>query len=55
MVGQSVGQADLDEPLSRDAESAGLLIDFAQQIYRKVDVHALDRTTRPNRLGEVHV
>lgn len=43
------------ERLSGHTEATGLLIDFAQEVYREVDVHPLDRATGPGRLGEVHV
>lgn len=52
---ERVGQSDLDERLSGDAEPAGLLIDLAQEVYREVHVHSLDRSAGADRLAEVHV
>ena len=55
VLDERVGQANLDERLSGDAEPTGLLIDLAQQVDREVHVDTLDRSAGANRLAEVHV
>ena len=42
MTFQRIGEAKLDERLTRDPDALGFLIDGLEQIDRKVDVHALD-------------
>ena len=55
MTFQRVGEAKLDERLTRDADSPGFLIDGLQQIDREVHVHALHFTTRTASLREINV
>lgn len=50
---ERVGQSDFDECLPGHTESTGLLIDLAQQVYRKVHVDALDRSAGADRFADV--
>jgi len=52
---ERIGESNLDERLPGDAKASGFLIDLAQEVYREVDVHALDRAAWPDGLGEVHM
>ena len=49
-LAERVGEPDLDERLSGDAEATGFAIDLAQQIHREVHVHTLNGATGPDRL-----
>jgi hypothetical protein len=42
ILDERVGQPDFDECLPGHAETTGLLIDLAQEVYREVYIHALD-------------
>ncbi len=52
---QGVGETDLDERLSCDAEAASLLVDLTQQIDREVHVDTLDRPAGTDGLAKLHV
>jgi hypothetical protein len=52
---ERIGEAELDERLTRDADALGFLIDGLEQIDRKVDVHALDLAPWAPRLRPVEV
>ena len=55
MTFQRVGEAKLDERLTRDADAFGFLIDSLQQINREVHVHALNLTPGTTSLRPVDV
>lgn len=50
-LGERVGQPNLDERLSRDAEPSGLLVDLTQEVHREIHVHALERAAGSDRPG----
>ena len=55
VLDERVGQSNLDERLSGDAEPTGLLMNLAQQVDGEVHVDTLNCSTWANRLAEVHV
>ena len=55
MTFQRVGEAKLDERLTRDADAFGFLIDGLQQVDGEIHVHALNLTTGPTRLRPINI
>jgi hypothetical protein len=52
---QAVGNSDLDERLTSDAEPPSLTIYLQQQSDWEVHVHALNVAAGPRRPGQIHV
>ena len=55
VLDEGIGESNLDERLPGHAKSTSLLIDLPQEVYREIDVHALDRAAGPDGLRQVHV
>jgi hypothetical protein len=55
ILDERVGQPDFDECLPGHAETPGLLIDLAQEVYREVYIHALDSADGTDGFVAVHV
>ena len=52
---QCVGHPQLDEGLTRDADTTGFSINGAEQVYREVDVDALDLSARTTGLRQIQI
>ena len=55
LLRETVGQAQLDERLARDADPRRFLIDGAQECRGEVHVHALDGATGPDRFVVIEI